>query len=202
MLVAMLAGTQGIVESSNQRHTEDVTRARVHAAHVVVGADGAPLPAGTAAAVARLDGVDAVTAVVPTEVYPLAAGLGDQSPWAAAGLERHRDGGARSTRDVVRGSLGDVRGDAVAVSRVFADGGDLRVGDTVPVRMADTTPRHAARGRDLRPRGGARRRAARSGRRPAPRGGPGRHGAVRRRRRGRRRGRSRATRPGTRACGR
>ena len=30
------------------------------------------------------------------------------------------------------------RGNAVAVSRVFADGGDLRVGDTVAVRMADT----------------------------------------------------------------
>src|SRR3954449_139528 len=58
MLVAMLAGTQGIVESSNQRHTEDVTRARVHAPHIVVGADGSPLPAGTAAAVSRLRGVD------------------------------------------------------------------------------------------------------------------------------------------------
>ena len=40
---------------------------------------------------------------------------------------------------MVHGSLGDVGGDAVAVSRVFADGGHLRVGDTVPVRMADTT---------------------------------------------------------------
>ena len=59
VLVAMLAGIQGIVESSNQRHTEDVTRLRVQAPHVVVGADGAPLPAGTAAAVAKLDGVDA-----------------------------------------------------------------------------------------------------------------------------------------------
>ena len=71
VLVAMLAGTQGVVESSNQRHTEDVTAARVTASHVLVGAGGAPLPAGTAAAVGRLAGVDAVTAVVPTEVYPL-----------------------------------------------------------------------------------------------------------------------------------
>ena len=100
--------------------------------------DGAPLPAGTAAEVSKLAGVDAVTAVVPTEIYPLAAGLGDQSPWIAAGLS----GTPTATTldpDVVRGSLGDVHGDAVAVSRVFADGGDLRVGDTVPVRMADTT---------------------------------------------------------------
>ena len=139
LLVAMLAGIQGTVESSNQRHTEDVTRLRVHAPHVVVGADGAPLPAGTAAAVAQLGGVDAVTAVVPTELYPLAGGLADQSPWTAAGLS----GASTATTidpDVVRGSLDDVHGDAVAVSRVFADGGDLRVGDTVPVRMADTTP--------------------------------------------------------------
>ena len=138
MLVTMLAGIQGTVESSNQRHTEDVTRARVHAPHVVAGADGAPLPAGTSAAIARLRGVDAVTAVVPTEIYPLTGGLGDQSPWAAAGLS-----GAPtvSTLDpgVVRGSLSDLHGDAVAVSRVFAEGGDLRVGDTLPVRMADTT---------------------------------------------------------------
>ena len=77
----MLAGIQGIVETSNQRHTEAVTAARVHAPRVVVGAAGAPLPAGTAAAVARLGGVRAVTAVLPTEVYPLARGLRDQSPW-------------------------------------------------------------------------------------------------------------------------
>ena len=139
MLVAMLAGTQGIVESSNQRHTEDTTALRVRAAHVVVGADRAPLPAGTAAAIGRLDGVDAVTALVPTEVYPLAAGLGDQAPWTAAGLS---GAPTASTLDpvVVDGSLRDIHDDAVAVSRVFADAGDLRVGDRVPVRMADTAP--------------------------------------------------------------
>ena len=137
VLVAMLAGIQGIVESSNQGHTEDVTGLRVKAAQVVTGADGAPLPAGTAADVAKLDGVEAVAAVVPTEVYPLAAGLDDQSPWTAAGVTGVS---AAATLDpgVVRGSLGDVRGNGVAVSRVFADGGDLKVGDSVAVRMADT----------------------------------------------------------------
>ena len=74
VLVVMLAGIQGIVESSNQRHTADVTGLRVKAARVVVGAAGAPLPAGTAAAVAKLDGVEAVTALVPTEIYPLGGG--------------------------------------------------------------------------------------------------------------------------------
>jgi putative ABC transport system permease protein len=139
MLVAMLAGTQGIVASSNQRHTEDVTRARVHASHVVVGADGAPLPAGTAAAVGRLDGVDEVTALVPTAIYPLAARLGDQAPWTAAGLS---GAPTASTLDpmVVHGSLRDLHDDTIAVSRVFAAAGDLQVGDTVPVRMADAAP--------------------------------------------------------------
>src|SRR3954463_14955623 len=140
VLVVMLAGIQGIVESSNQGHTENVTRMRVHAPHVLVGAHDAPLPLRTAGAVSKLDGVDAVTAVMPTEIHPLAAGLGDQSPWTAAGL-----GGARTVNtldpDVVRGSLANVHGDDVAVSRVFADAGDLSVGDTVPVRLADTTRR-------------------------------------------------------------
>ena len=81
---------------------------------------------------------------MPTEIYPLAGGLADQSPWTAAGVSGTRPT-ATLDPDVVRGSLADVRGDAVAVSRVFADGGDLRVGDTVAVRMADTTraPRSA-----------------------------------------------------------
>src|SRR4051812_20701820 len=139
VLVAMLAGTQGIVETSNERNTEAVTAARVHAPRVLVGTAGAPLPAGTAAAVARLDGVRAATGVLPTEVYPVARGLRDQSPWVAAGASGT---GSTATFDarVVRGSLGRVRGDAVAVSRVFAAGGGLRIGDAVRVRMADTAP--------------------------------------------------------------
>jgi putative ABC transport system permease protein len=139
VLVAMLAGIQGIVETSNQRNTEAVTAARVHAPRVLVGTAGAPLPAGTAAAVARLDGVRAVTGVLATEVYPVARGLRDQSPWAAAGASGT---GSTATFDarVVRGSLARVRGDAVAVSRVFAAGGGLRIDDAVRVRMADTAP--------------------------------------------------------------
>jgi putative ABC transport system permease protein len=139
VLVTMLVGIQGVVESSNQRHTEDVTRDRVNAARVVVGSGGAPLPADTARDVAALRGVTSVTAVVSTDLYPMDAPLGSQSPWPAAGLS-----GAPSTStldlDVVRGSLEAVGGNAVAVSRVFADAGGLEIGDTVPVRMADTEP--------------------------------------------------------------
>jgi putative ABC transport system permease protein len=137
MLVAMLAGIQGIVQSSNQRHTEDVTRLRTQSAYVVVGATGTPLPGGTAATVASLRGVDAVTAVATTEVYPLDARLGGQSPWTAAGVSRPSAG--TIAPGVVAGSLDDVHGNAAAVSRVFADAGKLRVGETVTVRLADTT---------------------------------------------------------------
>jgi putative ABC transport system permease protein len=42
---------------------------------------------------------------------------------------------------VVAGSLGDVRGDAIAISRVVARDGDLEIGDVVRARMADTAPR-------------------------------------------------------------
>ena len=139
VLVTMLAGVQGVVESSNQRNTEAVTGARVRAAHVIAGADGAPLPTGTAATVAGLKGVEAVTALVPTEVYPLSPRLADRSPWTAAGL----DGPRTTTIDpgFVRGSLADVGGDAVGVSRQFADAGGVGVGDRVEVRMADTSER-------------------------------------------------------------
>jgi putative ABC transport system permease protein len=74
-----------------------------------------------------------------TEVFLLDAGLGnDDAAWPAAGL-----GDPRGTLDlgVVAGSLGGVRGDAIAVSRVVARDGDLDVGDLVHARMADTAPR-------------------------------------------------------------
>src|SRR3954469_15815994 len=139
VLVTMLAAIQGIVEFSNQQHTEEVAGLRVKAPHVVVGANGAPLPGGTAAAVAELGGVGAVSAVVPTEIYPVAGALVDQSPWPAAGVSSLTTA-ATLDPEVVRGSLADVRGNAIAVSRVFADGGDLKLGDAVAVRMADTAP--------------------------------------------------------------
>ena len=104
VLVTMLVGIQGVVESSNQRHTEDVTRDRVHASRIVVGSGGAPLPAASASEVAGLDGVTAVTAVASTEVHPVDAALGDQSPWPAAALSGARTGRTLDP-DVVRGSL-------------------------------------------------------------------------------------------------
>ena len=138
VLIGMLAGTQGLVQTSDQRHTERVTADRVTAEHVVTGRDGAPLPAGTAERVAGLPGVRTAAAVLPTEVYGLDHGLGEESPWAAAGVSN--PSGALDLRPVA-GDLGDVRGDGVAVSRVVAHDGGLEVGDAIAVRMADTVKR-------------------------------------------------------------
>ena len=120
VLVTMLAGIQGIVESSNQRHTEDVTRDRVNAARAVVGSGGAPLPADTARDVTRLGGASSVTDVVSTDIYPVDTALATQSPCPAARLSGTPSASTLDL-DVVRGSLETVGGDAVAVSRVFAE---------------------------------------------------------------------------------
>jgi putative ABC transport system permease protein len=135
VLIAMLAGTWGLVQHSDQHHTEATTAARVVAGHVVVGRGGAPLPAGTAAEVARLPGVRAVAATVPTEVYG-GGGLTEMSPWKAVGLDVADTAGTLDL-GVRAGDLGDVHGRSVAVSRAAAHDGHLSVGDDVRLRMAD-----------------------------------------------------------------
>ena len=103
-----------------------MTRARVQAPQVVVGADGAPLPAGTAAAVGRLDGVDARH-----------RGGDDRGPSARRGprrpepLGRRRPGGdggrrARSTRRrrrVARATSAATPSPSAACSRTPATSG-------------------------------------------------------------------------------
>jgi putative ABC transport system permease protein len=136
LLIAMLVGSQGVLATSSRHDTESVTAARVKAAHVVAGRDGAPLPGGTAAALARLPGVDPATGVLPTQVFLLGKGLtGWDAPWPAVGLGRGRaaDLGVRA------GDLRDVKGRGVAISRVVAAEGHLGVGDTVRARLEDTT---------------------------------------------------------------
>ncbi len=138
VLIAMLVGTQGVLQASDQRNTERVTAARVTADHVVVGRDGAPLPAGTAGRIAGLPGVERAAATLPTELFLLDRGLaGWDAPWQAAGIDLAGAAGALDLR-VVRGDIADVHGDAVAVSDVVATEGDLEVGDTLRARMADT----------------------------------------------------------------
>ena len=139
LLIAMLVGSQGVLATSSRHDTEAVTAARDKAAHVVAGRDGAPLPAGTAAQLARLPGVDAASGVTPTQVFLLGKGLtGWDAPWPAAGLG---GAGADGTADlgVRAGDMRDVKGTDVAVSRVVAAEGHLAVGDRVSARLEDTT---------------------------------------------------------------
>ncbi len=137
VLITMLVGTQAVLQASSQEHVERVTASRIIADQVVVGRDGAPLPAGTASRLARLPGVDAAAGMLPTSVFLLDKGLGWDTPWTAAGLPVADTTGALDLH-VTSGSLGDVRGSAVAVSNVAAVEGRLKVGDVLHARMADT----------------------------------------------------------------
>ena len=100
VLVAMLVGTQGVVESSNQRaHRGRHARARPRAATCVVGPTARRCPRAPPARSRGCDGVDGVTAVVPTEVHPVDAGLGRPGPVAGRRGERRAAGrDARSRR--------------------------------------------------------------------------------------------------------
>ena len=149
VLVAMLAGTQAVVEDSGRRDTEAVTAERVTAPYVVTGRDGAPIPATVAAELAKLRGVDGVAAVRDGRLYPDGA-LGEKAPWSTAAVSAA--GAPTLDLGFIRGSLADVAGDRVAVSRVFADSGDLSPGESFTAHG-----RTLARGRDLR----ARRRSGR-----------------------------------------
>ena len=135
VLIAMLVGTQAVLQASDQRNTEQVTAARTTAEHVVTGT---VLPEDTAARLARLPGVEAVSGTLPTEVFLLDGGLsGWDTPWEAAGVDL---AGAPRTLDprVLRGDVRDVRGHAVAISAVVAEEGGVDVGDVLHARMADT----------------------------------------------------------------
>ena len=137
LLIAMLVGSQGVLSASTRHDTESVTEARVKAAHVVAGRDGAPLPAGTAAQLARLPGRRrrhgrAADAGVPARQGP--DGLG--RPVAG---RRARRRGRTADLGVRAGDMRDVKGTGVAVSRVVAAEGHLKVGDAVRARLEDTT---------------------------------------------------------------
>ncbi len=171
VLVAMLAGIQGIVESSNQRHTEDVTRPGRRAAHVVVGADGAPLPAGTAAAVARL----ARRRRRRPRSCRRRSTRSRRARRAGPVAGRRRGRTRRRRRSIPTWSRGSLarrprrrRRRQPRVRRRRRPAG-RRHGSRCgwPTRRA-----RRSRGGGLRPRGRTRRRPARPGRRPAPRGVP------------------------------
>jgi putative ABC transport system permease protein len=137
-LVVALAGTQVLGLATSQRATERATAQRVQADRVLVARAGDGLPPSVARAVARLPGATAA-GMVSTEVFLLDRHLTHEGEsWDAAGLD---PAATRATLDldVRAGSLGAVRGNAIAVSDTLADDGDIRLGRVLNARMADAT---------------------------------------------------------------
>ncbi|GAA3984178.1 FtsX-like permease family protein [Actinomadura viridis] len=144
-LAVAFAGTQLFVHSTVVGATDEQARAATRADQVVVSA-GPGLPAEVARAVRATPGVTAATAVRGTTVVMAVRELGEQQlrslparGVSPEGLERTTDPG------VVSGRLDGLRGGAVALSRDVAGG--IRVGQAVPLRLADGTairPRVAA----------------------------------------------------------
>ena len=158
VLVAMLAGTQGVVQDSGRRDTEARhrrARARRRSSSPAATARPSRRPARPSSPSCAASTASPRSAT--TELYPDGA-LGENAPWPAAGGHR-RAAPARSTCGFTHGSLADVRGDRVAVSRVFAESGDLRLGESftaarrarcasprstsAPPAWATSSPRHA-----------------------------------------------------------
>ena len=139
LLIVTLVGIQGVLLTSDRDHVRAVTADRVTADQVVVARDGAPLPAGTAERIGRLPGVEGTAATLATEVVLTESGRdNDGEAWPAVGLRT--TGAAALDLGVTEGSLGDVAGDAIAVSRLLAVPAGLHVGDVVAARMADGAP--------------------------------------------------------------
>ena len=138
VLVAMLAGTQGVVQSSGQRDAERVTAARVTAPFVVAGRDGAPIPARTAERIAAGRRRGVARRRRSTRTTPRSARTRRGRPRAShAAAPPALDLGVRA------GDLRAVRGDDVAVSRVFAETGDLQRGRHVRRAHGRHVPPHA-----------------------------------------------------------
>ena len=133
VLVVMMAGTQGIVAATDRDYVEDTSAARVDADWVVTGSEGAPLPRDTQDEISALTGVEAVTGTLPTQVFGLSGGVGEGSPWPAAGVNIVGEGLDLKTES---GDL-DVGGLTVGVSHVFAGSADLEVGDTFEAVLSD-----------------------------------------------------------------
>ena len=116
VLITMLVGTQAIAQVSSQEKVERTTAARVTADHVVAGRDGAPLPAGTAAELGRLPGVDAAAGIVRTECSCSATGSAGTRRGPRPAWSRRRAPRARPARDAraagrrARLGRGDQRG--------------------------------------------------------------------------------------------
>jgi len=140
VLLVALAGTYAITDATTRAATRSTTAQRVRAPFVLVARSGAGLPLTTEELVARLPGVTAVAATLPTSVFLLDSGLenfGD--PWTAAGLASPQTGGALDL-GLRAGTLKALHGHAIAVSAALAAKRHVQVGAILHARLADGTP--------------------------------------------------------------
>ena len=141
VLVAMLAGTQGVVQDSGRRDTEARHRrardgaVRRHRPRRRAGPGDGRAPSSRSCAAST-----AWPRSATTELYPDGA-LGENAPWPPAAITAARRPHARP--GLHPRLAGGRPGDRVAVSRVFAESGDLHPGRAVHRRTAArcTSPR-------------------------------------------------------------
>ena len=151
VLVAMLAGTQGVVQSSGQRDAERVTAARVDRAVRRHRPRRRADPGRTRIAAAT-------RASRATSIYPDGRARRGR---AVAGRRRAHARRAGARPRLHAGGLDVSAATASPSAACSPRRGDLRVGDTFGARLADTSPPHPARRGDLRARRRPRRRARR-----------------------------------------
>ncbi|WP_141576412.1 ABC transporter permease [Actinomadura sp. WMMA1423] len=135
-LAVAFAGVQ-LFAQSTVAHAARTQAREGNRADRIVAAAGPGLPGGVAEAVRRLPGVTAATPVKRTTVVMAVKELGEKNLRSLNGSGV--GAGAAETLDpgVSAGRLGDLRGDAVALSRDVAGG--LGVGSTAPLWLGDGT---------------------------------------------------------------
>jgi putative ABC transport system permease protein len=111
----------------------------ISADYVVLPSGASGLPGGVAETVARLPGVASAVAATNTVVFLENRSYYTLSGEDALGLDPVRAGGALDF-GVRQGSLGDLRGNSIALSAKVARDHGWRSGDRVQVWLADGTP--------------------------------------------------------------
>jgi putative ABC transport system permease protein len=136
-----MALLQLTMAATTRQEAADQTASGVVAHHVITG-DRTGLSPGVAAEAARLPGVATATPVARTQVLITFREFGSvqTDSFGAQGIEPR---GLHRTLDldVREGSLGGLRGDTVALSRMAAGTTGLGVGDTASISLGDGTPK-------------------------------------------------------------
>ncbi|MFI0373891.1 FtsX-like permease family protein [Actinomadura sp. 1N219] len=135
-LAVAFASVQLFAHSTVAHATRGQAEAGNRADQIIVPA-GPGLPRGVAEAARRTPGVTAATPVKRTTVIMPVSALGEQSLQSLSARGVGADAAATMDPKVTSGRLGDLRGDAVALSRDVAGGHG--VGSTVSLSLGDGT---------------------------------------------------------------